>query len=562
MTPRRAVFALAAALALPCGAAATAAEPRAAVTARAELSFAPSAEVVADIDGDGRAEIVLVAEDGAVRVVRRAEDGSLGAPQGELVLPHPERTLLAVADIDGSGALHLVTLSPEGLRAYPAVPGAAFAARPLELAPRARFVLRVGAPRLARIVRDVDGDGRADVVLPLGAACELWTRAKGAESGEPLRYERVASVAVDVQRTESTNGGALTDVLEGGFRIPDLRTEDVNGDGRADLLVVDGKVRAFHLQRADGTLPAEPDVKVDLALFRDTTPDGELRLGHTLAGGDDARYESRDLDGDGIPDHVIAHRRKVWVFLGGRDGPQFTQPAAILKTADDVTALLLVRVDDDALPDLVLVRVQVPSAAGLLRGLVAEWDVDIATVGYRNVPDGVFATTPAWRGTLTVRLPAILGVLRDPDALLRRFEQVAARFRDSLETDLDGDGTADVLLVADGDAPHLDAWFGRGARGGDPDAERALGDALFGADGERTWTIDALLGWLGSMAERRASRLTGGRDADASVPLRGAEFVRRALLTGDLDGDGRSEVVVVSTRREDGNGVLDVVSAR
>jgi hypothetical protein len=279
---------------------------------------------------------------------------------------------------------------------------------------------------------------------------------------------------VDVRHGTETRGRALTDVLESTFTIPDVRVEDVNGDGRRDLLVSDGDVRAFHLQRSDGTFPREPDVSVDLALFRDTTPEADVKLGRTLAGADKQRHRSRDLNGDGIPDHVIAHRRKVWVFLGGSDGPQFEEPVAILKTAEDVTALLLVRVDDDPLPDLVLLRVQVPTAAAILTGLLTEWDVELSASGYRGRAEGGFETEAGWRGDLTVRLPALLGVIRDPDAVIRRFEDLSRRFGQSVSADLDGDGSTDVLLIDDEDAPRADVWLGAdGAR--DDDAERIVG---------------------------------------------------------------------------------------
>ena len=53
-----------------------------------------------------------------------------------------------------------------------------------------------------------------------------------------------------------------------------------------------------------------------LEIFKDTTPRADLRPGRIWAGSDRTRYLSRDLDNDGVPDYVIAHRRKVWVFHG------------------------------------------------------------------------------------------------------------------------------------------------------------------------------------------------------------------------------------------------------
>ena len=73
---------------------------------------------------------------------------------------------------------------------------------------------------------------------------------------------------------------------------------------------------------------------------------------------------------------------------------------------------LWARLDDDALPDLVIFKVQVPTVATLLRGLFGEWDVDIGAVGYKNQGGKGFESTPSFRSELVVRLPAIVGRAR------------------------------------------------------------------------------------------------------------------------------------------------------
>ncbi len=561
---RRAVLAAAAALSLaapwhPARAADRALRP--AGTVQTDLTLA--GRRIADLDGDGRDEVVLVARDGRVRVVRRGTDGALSAPLGELVLPDPARSLLALGHVGDDERTYLLVASPGGIAAYPSVPGAWFAVRPVHLSVRARFTLRVGEPRFAPIARDLNGDGRSDVLVPFADRCEIWLQRAGDESGPSLALG--ATVNIDVDRRTETGGDALSDVLESAFTIQDIRAEDVNGDGRRDLLVADADVRAFHLQRSDGSFPADPDVRVDLSLFRDTTPEAKVRLGRTLAGSDDQRYESRDLDGDGIPDHVIAHRRKVWVFLGTRDGPQFEHPVAVLKTAEDMSALLLVRVDEDALPDLVLVRLEVPSIATILKGLLTEWDVELSAVGYPGRAVGGFDTKARWKGELTVRLPALLGVIRDPDALIRRFESVSQRFGKSLIADFDGDGRDDVLLVNDGEsdsggdgaAPRVDVWLGAPGAG-DADAERVVGHVLFD-DANRTWTLERMLAWLGDLAQRRAARLTGGRKPAGSFSLR-ADATHRGIEAADLRGDGAHEIVVIYDGAE--GGIVDVLAWR
>lgn len=523
--------------------------------------FPVAAERVYDVDRDGKADLVAVGEHGEVRVWRRdAATGALGSkPAGSLVLRYPDRTLLAVADLLGGGAApQLVEMTKDGVFIHRVEPDGAWSRAQEPVAPRAKLGIRVGRPTFADIARDVNGDGRADLVLPRGDECELWLNGgPDAQTGLPT-FTKAASIHVKLQRESQTKDDALSDVLEESFRIPNLSIVDVNGDGRRDLYVENGKTRAWHLQREDGSFPASPDVTLDLSIFRDTTPEASVQLGRTLAGGDDQRLETRDLDGDGIPDYVIAHRRKVWVFHGGKAGPQFTEPSDILRVGDDVTMLMLLNLDGDQYPDLLLARVQVPTIATLLRGLVSEWDLEISSLGYASLGGKKFDTTPKWKGAIDVRLPALIGVIKNPEPLIRKFEDVAKKFRRTVGGDFDGDGREDVALVSD-DGARVDVYVSKLEAGKSPeDGEKAVGDVLFGEE-KKVWEIDTILHWLADVAERQAARRTGGAAPVAAWKFReGAEWRRTGVEAGDVDGDGRAEIVVAYDR--DGvEGVFDVV---
>jgi hypothetical protein len=526
--------------------------------------FPVAAQRVYDVDGDGKADVVAVGDRGEVRVWRHdAASGTLGAkPVGALVLRYPDRTLLAVADLLGGGAPpQLVEMTKDGVFVHRVEKDGSWSRAQECVAPRAKLPIRVGRPTFADIARDVNGDGRADLVLPRGDDCELWLNGGAdAQTGLPS-FTKAASIRVRLMRESISKGEALSDVLEESFRIPNLSIVDVNGDGRRDLYVENGKQRAWHLQREDGTFPASPDVTLDLNIFRDTTPEASVQLGRTLAGGDDQRMETRDLDGDTIPDYVIAHRRKVWVFHGTKAGPQFTEPSDILRVGDDVTMLMLLNLDDDEYPDLLLARVQVPTIATLLRGLVSEWDLEIASAGYANAGGRKFETTPKWKGAIDVRLPALIGVMKNPEPLLRKFEDVARKFRGTIPGDFDGDGREDVALVSD-DGVRVDVYVSKIDPSKPPKgAEKAVGDALFGEE-RQVWDLDTILSWLGDVAERQAARRTGGAAPVTAWKFRdGAEWRRTGVESGDVDGDGRAEIVVEYSR-DGGEGVFDVVRVR
>ena len=535
-----------------------------------EPEFELAGHELFDLAGDGQSALLVVARDGRVRTFAMAErraagDGAaregppalLGSALGALTLAEPTHSLLGLARlVPGERSAQLLVASPSGVSAYPAGPDGAIATESWALAPRARMRLRLGQPTFAPFVRDVNADERPDLVLPGAEECELWlneglpAEAEGGERRLP-RFRRTAEIASRITRWGSHDAQQLSNVLESSFAIPNLATRDVNGDSRPDLFVVEEASRSFHLQREDGSFPRVADVRVDLSIFKDTTEAATIQPGQTLAIEDGATFDTRDLDGDGIPDYVIAHRRKVWVFHASRAGPQFKEPTTILKTADDVTALAVVALDDDRFPDLLLVKVQVPTIATILRGLVGEWDVHVGAAGYRNSGGRSFETAPAWKSDLVVRLPSILSVLKDPGRFLERFEELEQRFRPAAFGDLDGDGAQDVLLVSE-DAAKLELWLGSreahgvGRAGGmdRSDAERLLRELLF-EDPERVWDLDRILMALGGLAERRVALHTGGRASDAALELRPqGELSLASLETADLDGDARAEVVL------------------
>jgi hypothetical protein len=535
------------------------------------------AQRVVDLDGRPGDELLALLADGAVRVWTRAEGGASFAedPRGELVLGDPRHSLVQLARLSpGDARAALVVADATGVHVHAPAEGGGFASASTELVPRYRQRLRLDAPAFAPIVQDVNADGRDDLVLPAGDRLEVWVQSTATTGGGAAasdasaapapareRFTRVAEVEIEVRHSRSSSGDELSDVLSADLAIPDLALSDVNGDGRADLAVIDGEKRAWHLVREDGAIPSAPDVTLDLAIFKDTTPAATLAPGRTLAGGDATRMETRDLDGDSIPDFVIAHRRKVWVFPGTKRGPQFTEPSTVLKAADDVTALLLLDLDADARADLVLARLQIPSIGEILAALVREWELEVECAGYKSKDGRSFETTPKWRSTIALRVPAILDIARDPESLLKRFEDAGQRFRVPANGDLDGDGKADVALL-NGERTALEVWRGAGEASSRAD-EAVLANVLFGEE-QATWDIDRVLAFLGRWADERVARVTGSRAPDARASLRdAAKFRLLSMRVCDVEGDQRAELLLEYESLETpGRHVFDLVGPR
>lgn len=517
-----------------------------------EPGFELAGHHLGDLDGDGDAELVAVSRDGRVRAFRPLSDEPSRA-LGELVLADPQHALLDLASWDGHA--HLVVATPDGVRAHPVDADGVVATEGATWIARGRFTLRLSGPTFASIAQDVNKDGVPDVLVPTLGGVELWQASL--EAGKPPSFRRAATIAVNIAREVGHRPDSLADELTAGVTIPALDTRDVNGDGRPDLVVQQDNRRAWHLQRADASFPVEPDVTLDLGIFQDTTPEPTNSFG-TTAGGGDARLQTVDLDGDSIPDHVIHHRRKVWVFRGGPGGPQFTEPSNVLITAEDVSACLAVPLDADERPDLLLIKLQIPTIATILRGLFGEWDVSVRVLGYRNTGEGKFETSPTLTNDLAIRLPGIIGLMKAPERFVERFEDLGKRFRDGARGDLDGDGTEDLVLETPDEAG-LEIYRGSGTAGEADDAHW-LSALLFDAK-EPVWDIDRILSTLGGLADREAARLTGGRAADETLPLRPAgEFELVAIECADLDGDGANELVLTWRRASAGReGLFDVL---
>jgi hypothetical protein len=516
-----------------------------------EIPFELADHRVVELGGPAGVEVLLVGRQGEIRSWNLPREGYAGGLRGEARLAQPARSAIALAQANaGVAAPDLYVLDDKGACRLPVLSDGTHAGQSKELSRRVRLSLRTGIPRFVPFAPDIDRDGLPELVAPRGGRLEIWKRPVATGDEQP-DYQRLAAVRVSTSSTRRVAAALASDILESNLRVPSLRLLDQNGDGKDDIWVEEGEARAWHIVGADGRIPEEPSRKLDLSTFRDNSGEGaQLAPGRVFAGGQTASLQARDLDGDGVVDFVIAHRRKVWSFLGTREGPQFEKPAAILKSAEDATLILLAQLDDDDRPDLLVLRVVVPGVGTLIRGLVGEWEVEMDAIAYRNAGDGQFGKEPSRRATIVFRLPPILDVVRDPEKILSRFETASQSVRQPIEGDWDGDGRLDLAML-DGDATneetHVDAWLGAqgGLKSESQDDERLLRRLLFEESGS-AWDLDRAIEWLSNFGEGRVRDLTGSRDPSRTVQLPDAQSWRVALAeAADLDGDGRDELLLV-----------------
>ena len=513
--------------------------------APAIASLAPPRPLVAarllDTDGDGRVELLLLARDGTI--ARQGVDAGRFVARGEHRLAAPTRSLVTFVDLLPAPGVELVVADPSGTTAF-AWTATATAPIATPLVRRARCTLPLGEPQLSPFVRDLDRDGRLDVLLPTMNGIAPFVQEAPAADGS-LRFRAIDVVPVPIRTEVTGESGGRDQELVGELVIPPIRTEDLDGDGRPDLLTSEGQKHRFHLQAADGTFRAP--IEVDLEQFVDSTPKATTELGSTAVLGDRQLLQRGDVDGDTIPDYVIAHRRKVWTFLAGKLGPQFTK-ARTQATADDVTAMLVVDLDDDGKSDLLTFQVQLPGVGALLLGLVQSIDIDIKAVGHRSEQNG-FANTPTWRRTVTLRIPPLLSLLSRQEELVQRFTDIVGKARLGVRGAFTGPGHLDLALVAPGGkaidlfadagpAPTLD-----GARG-----RRLLRELLFD-DPNPLFDLERVFALLSGLIDELSSSLIGAAQRTTSLPLRDPEQWRLVeLLAGPLDERPGDELLAVYER--------------
>jgi hypothetical protein len=138
-------------------------------------------------------------------------------------------------------------------------------------------------PRLDWII-DVDGDGDDDLLLPSYAGPSIYLQDEGAFASVP------------VQRLEMPGDRRFAGARS--YRVPDV--QDLDGDGRPDLVSLGGRFRHIHLGQGDGTFrPAYP--------ARDECPEARTALHIPGATAEEMSQLTflGDLDGDGRAEAVL-----------------------------------------------------------------------------------------------------------------------------------------------------------------------------------------------------------------------------------------------------------------
>jgi hypothetical protein len=259
----------------------------------------PGGVLLADLDGDGRPE-VLRAFGGGTVVARRADGSPLDGWPARLGPDAQGRTReinaeLAAGDLDGDGAREVILLE-SGLR-----PRLAAVGRNGDPMPGFPLTLGEVTDRQAPVAADLDGDGRAEVVastLPFsgeidpggGEPTAAAPLDEGAGEGTADETSAVPGVLRVLRADGSMAAGWPRTLDEGGPWGPIVA--DILGDARPEILQQDGD-RLLGFDAAGDVLPGFPHT-----LHRQFLRSQWLEI---------SPWVVADLDGDTRPDLLQVH---------------------------------------------------------------------------------------------------------------------------------------------------------------------------------------------------------------------------------------------------------------
>lgn len=395
---------------------------------------------LADVDGDGRGDLVTIVSRGLPPDERRAVELRWGTSGGGLAARPELRVPLTAAagaydigPLDGRPGDELLLLTADGVVALSLVgrqPSWTTLRAPMATAAPAAD--ERGVDRL-RLLRPALGPGRL-LVPGLGDTAVL------AADGEILGVLRSGARA---NYFLPPRPGPLVgeNELELFFDVPRLEVADVDGDGRSDVVSAGRHELRVFLQREDGRFHADPDRSQPLRLL-----DEEDHVRNS--GG--VRADVRDWDADGRADLLLAHasggllrattRTRLHRNRGG--GWNLDAPDQVFERSGGVGIDELLDLDGDGRPDLV--RSFLPLGLLDLARLFVQRSIQVDAALHRNQGGGRFEEQPWLRRHLSVGFD---------------FETMRPKgFFPTLGHDWNDDGHRDLL--SGGDGAGLEVWLG------------------------------------------------------------------------------------------------------
>jgi len=500
----------------------------------------------ARFDGDERADL-LIADDAALHLRLQREDGTYAEPISLRVEDTFGGALFDLIDRDGDGISEIALLHRTGVDVF-------------AYSEEKRAFVPSGAPLIEKqrgvrflhlaqqdFVSDLDGDGDEDLVYPVDGAVYIYLN----QDGKLERRGEIETGRTAVAAATSERG--LGGIARTRLQLPRLEVRpNPSTESRVEIRLADGR----YVRAQDGATALTGEYVVE-KLADDPLARFKERHGIELKENETFQAILRDVDADGLNDYTLVYKNRIWVYRAKQDGFDFDAPPdQLLKvSAADRISVLLLPLDDDDRPDMILFKYRIPSVARLVAALALGLRAEIEVLGYKNDQDPVFSRSPKERATLVLRIPPLLRLLGQLDEVVERFRDILRPMQGLTRGDFDGDGRADVLRLASdrlevyvtqsGDPLPIDLAAARGREFLDRyDGAKLVKRVLF-ENRRREVTIPAAMALAGEVVEALQKSIVGEREPAYTIPIeaRLAETVDQ-VLAQDIDGDGRDDILL------------------
>jgi hypothetical protein len=433
---------------------------------------------LADFNGDGRVDVLVVAlrglppiEERVARVYLQNEDGTFG-PKPSYVRAIPKwSSVYDLADIrTDSPGTELILLRPGGLTIL------SLAA---EIAPR--WDLDVSGPTTAGVGADERGFEYFKLVHEgFGPEPVLFVQ----QIGQLTLLEPSGQVRARMKIPRRANylifptGGLIS--VESNFQIfldvPKLLLGDINGDDRTDITVATRHELHSYLQQEDGGFPYEANRKQALNLI---TKDDHVR------GSGGVTADVGDVDGDGLVDLLLSYAKggfsnaeTITYYYRNRDGRwNIGSPDQMLKSEASLASNALVDLDMNGRMELV--RLELDFSLWELIEILLSREFDVELSVHSPESDSGFQKKPSEREKLELPFSTTTFRLKG--------------FFPTVKADLNGDGYPDFLTSGGGEEFVFKPGGPKGPIGARDVTQDMFTDGMirFG-----DWTGDGLLDFL------------------------------------------------------------------
>ncbi len=325
------------------------------------------AVVPADLDGDGKIDLLAVVRAGVPPRQSRQfavfwNQGRAFSARPDLLIPADESIDCAfdVADVDGERGAELLTIGPGGVRARGLRGRHAGAPANLVDAPTLFYQPARGALPRFIVAQELGARGINDLLIPSLGALEVYHHLA-------TRYVRTARLAVALDagaRGASGRGrprmGESAGPLSVTYTFPALTLADTNGDGRPDILLALDDRLAVYQQGPGFRFPEQPNLR---RMFDVRSP-AELT---DLSSG--VSITVTDIDRDRVADVVV--RKQVargitsatsttFVYFGKPGAGYPDRPDQVIRSEGVAgNEIELLDLDGDGHPDLTVPSVNI-----------------------------------------------------------------------------------------------------------------------------------------------------------------------------------------------------------